>query len=142
MLKSESRYILALVAMVAAWLVSVCDVARADLTAEIETTLLEESLAGISWMLIGDSGEVSLGAAGLRDIPSQTAFTIDTRFHVGSLTKSPLTRSLRPQTIRRRVRQNPVRHPLLQVHLTVLRIPNKIPDQAQDGCGQATAYLG
>ena len=90
MLKSESRYSLALVAMVAAWLVSVCDVARADLTAEIETTLAEESLAGISWMLIGDGGEVSLGAAGLRDIPSQTAFTIDTRFHVGSLTKSLL----------------------------------------------------
>jgi hypothetical protein len=35
-------------------------------------------------------GEVSPGAAGLRDNPSQSDFTIDTRFHVGSLSKSLL----------------------------------------------------
>lgn len=90
MLKSESRHSVVLVAMVAAWMVSVCEVARADLTAEIETTLAEENLAGISWMLIGENGKVSLGAAGLRNNPAQSGFTVDTRFHVGSLTKSLL----------------------------------------------------
>lgn len=77
-------------ATVAAWMVSVCAVARADLTGDIETILAEENLAGIAWMLIGEDGEVRLGASGLRDHPDHAEFTTDTRFHVGSLTKSLL----------------------------------------------------
>jgi CubicO group peptidase (beta-lactamase class C family) len=57
---------------------------------EIELILAEEGLTGIAWSLIGENGEVSLGSAGLRDNPGRSDFTIDTRFHVGSLTKSLL----------------------------------------------------
>jgi CubicO group peptidase (beta-lactamase class C family) len=64
--------------------------AESDLQDDLETVLADEHLTGVSWMLIGESGEVSLGAAGLRDNPSQLEFTSDTRFHVGSVTKSLL----------------------------------------------------
>ena len=83
------RYLL--VALTSAFLsVSVC---RADvplLQGNIEMVLAEEGLTGIAWSLLSEDGEVSLGAAGLRDKPSRLDFTIDTQFHVGSLTKSLL----------------------------------------------------
>ena len=67
-----------------------CAAARADLTEDVEAILAEEKLAGIGWMLIGERGDLSLGAAGLRDNPGLVEFTTDTRFHVGSLTKTLL----------------------------------------------------
>lgn len=64
--------------------------ARADLQESIETVLSEEGLTGIAWSLIDGNGEVSIGTAGLRDSLVHASFTADTRFHVGSLTKSLL----------------------------------------------------
>jgi len=67
-----------------------CQVAEADLQKDVEKILVEEGLTGMAWTLIGKTGEVSIGAAGLRDNRSEAIFTSDTRFHVGSLTKSLL----------------------------------------------------
>lgn len=64
--------------------------ARADLQGSIETVLSEEDLTGISWSLIEENGKVGIGTTGLRDNPAHSSFTADTRFHVGSLTKSLL----------------------------------------------------
>ncbi|MFK8046927.1 MAG: serine hydrolase domain-containing protein [Halioglobus sp.] len=64
--------------------------AERDLQHDLETVLTQERLTGVAWMLIGESGEVNLGAAGLRDKPSKLNFTSDTRFHIGSVTKSLL----------------------------------------------------
>ena len=64
--------------------------ARADLQSDIETVLSGEGLTGIAWSLIGENGEVVIGTAGLRDNPAHSSFTADTRFHVGSLTKTLL----------------------------------------------------
>lgn len=69
---------------------SCCQAGAADLQTDIERVLAEEGLTGIVWTLIGEAGEVSVGAAGLRDNRTASAFTPDTRFHVGSLTKSVL----------------------------------------------------
>jgi len=70
--------------------VSLSTDANADLQGNIETVLSEEGLSGIAWSLVGENGEIDIGTAGLRDIPNHSSFTIDTRFHVGSLTKSLL----------------------------------------------------
>jgi CubicO group peptidase (beta-lactamase class C family) len=64
--------------------------AHADLQRDIETVLSEEGLSGIAWSLVGENGEVDIRTAGLRDNPTHSSFTVDTRFHVGSLTKSLL----------------------------------------------------
>ena len=56
----------------------------------VETVLTEEGLTGIAWALLEENGDVNLGTAGLRDNPAQVSFTVDTRFHVGSLTKTLL----------------------------------------------------
>lgn len=89
MLLARNIY-LAMVATIAVLPVSNCRAAATDLPSDLEIILIEEGLTGVAWSLIGENGEVSLGATGLRDNPSQSNFTIDTRFHVGSLTKSLL----------------------------------------------------
>ena len=89
MLPARNIY-LAIVATIAVLSVSNCRAAETDLQSDLEIILIEEGLTGIAWSLIGENGKVSLGALGLRDNPSQSNFTIDTRFHVGSLTKSLL----------------------------------------------------
>ena len=66
-------------------------VAAADLQEDLEMVLTEESLTGIAWTLIGEAGEASVGTAGLQDNHSGVPFATDTRFHVGSLTKTLLT---------------------------------------------------
>ena len=71
-------------------LTSICQVAQGSLESELKEVLAEEGLTGIAWALASKNGEVSPGAAGLRDRESQTRFTIDTRFHIGSVTKSLL----------------------------------------------------
>ena len=80
----------AVAAFIAVISIFVSGTAQADLHEEIEVILAEEGLTGIAWSLIGENGEVSLGAAGLRDNPGRSNFTVDTRFHVGSLSKSLL----------------------------------------------------
>lgn len=64
--------------------------ARAGLQSDIETVLSGEGLTGIAWSFIGENGEVVTGTAGLRDNLAHSSFTADTRFHVGSLTKTLL----------------------------------------------------
>ena len=76
--------------MVAILSVSYCRAAEPNLKDDLDEVLVQEGLTGVAWSLIGENGEVSIGAAGFRDNPSQTDFTANTRFHVGSLTKSLL----------------------------------------------------
>ena len=68
----------------------VCQATEANLQEDIEKILVEESLTGIAWTLVGESDELSIGAAGLQDNRAGLAFASDTRFHVGSLTKTLL----------------------------------------------------
>jgi len=89
MILSRIKYI-PVVATVAVLSVSVCPAADPVLQSSIEAVLAEEGLTGIAWSLVGEDGDVSLGTAGLRDNPSRIDFTVQTRFHVGSLTKSLL----------------------------------------------------
>jgi CubicO group peptidase (beta-lactamase class C family) len=64
--------------------------AESGLRKDLQAILIEEGLTGVAWSLVDSTGEVSLGAIGKRDGPNQTDFTTDTRFHVGSVTKSLL----------------------------------------------------
>ena len=89
MIHSRIKYLL-VVATVAVLSVSVYGADKPVLQGGIEAVLAEEGLTGIAWSLVGEDGEVSLGSAGLRDNPSRIDFTVQTRFHVGSLTKSLL----------------------------------------------------
>lgn len=63
---------------------------RAGLQKNIEQALVEEGLTGIAWTLVEPDAEIRVGSAGLRDNQSKTAFSAETRFHVGSLTKTVL----------------------------------------------------
>lgn len=63
--------------------------ARAELQQEMESILVQESLAGVTWMLL-DGDAVTTGTAGYQNLPSRKPFTSDTRVHVGSVTKSVL----------------------------------------------------
>ncbi len=67
-----------------------CRAAEPYLKRDLEIILAEEGLTGAAWILIDENGKESLGIIGTRNNPSQSDFTIDTRFHVGSLTKSLL----------------------------------------------------
>ena len=71
------------------WLI-VCLPAEADLKQSIENVLAEENLTGVAWTLVSEDGDVSIGSAGLQDNSSGLSFTPETRFHVGSLTKTLL----------------------------------------------------
>ena len=61
-----------------------------DLTSRLETILKEESLTGVAWTLLDESGVTYPGVLGYRDAETRSPFTQDTRFHVGSVTKSLL----------------------------------------------------
>ena len=65
-------------------------VSYADLHSDVQTVLEEEGLVGVTWALVSDDGNPTLGVAGLRDGPSHIEFSTDTRVHVGSLTKALL----------------------------------------------------
>ena len=67
-----------------------CPAAKADLQQDIEKVLVEEGLTGIAWALVGGNDEVSFNATGVQDNLAGSAFAPDTRFHVGSLTKTVL----------------------------------------------------
>ena len=81
---------LATAAIVAVLSVLYCRIAESNLQGDLDEVLVEEGLTGVAWSLVGSNGEVSLGATGLRDKPSRSDFTINTRFHVASVTKSLL----------------------------------------------------
>jgi CubicO group peptidase (beta-lactamase class C family) len=68
----------------------VCQATETGLQKDIERTLVEEGLTGIAWTLVSETGDVTIGAAGLQDNRDAVAFSTDTRFHVGSLTKTML----------------------------------------------------
>lgn len=91
-----------------------------DLPAQLDTLLAEEALVGMAWGLLdGDQG-ARVGAVGLRDNSAAIAFTTDTRFHVGSITKSLLaTGVLRLITIGSLELDSPV-NDYLPVNLPVL----------------------
>lgn len=80
----------AIVALIAFLLVSPSQAAERDLQDDIGSVLAEEGLTGAAWVLIGDGGGIILDAAGFSDNENKTRFTTDTRFHVGSVTKSLL----------------------------------------------------
>jgi len=80
----------ALVATFAIFLATLCHASDTELQEAVNKVLTEEGLAGTAWALVEEDAGVNLGAAGLRDNPAQVSFTIDTKFHVGSLTKSLL----------------------------------------------------
>lgn len=82
--------ILTLAAAIAVLWTSICGATEAELQKDIETVLSEEGLTGIAWALVEKNGKVKPGAAGFRDNPAELGFTNNTRFHVGSLTKSVL----------------------------------------------------
>lgn len=84
-IRPKSLMIAALTAIV---LNSSCLAGEPQLQGRIEGVLSTQRLSGVAWALVGENGESTLGAAGFRDYPSRTEFTIGTRFHVGSLTKS------------------------------------------------------
>lgn len=65
-------------------------IAAADPQETIETILTDEGLTGVAWTLIHGPREVSIGSAGVQDSVAGSGFSPDTRFHVGSLTKSLL----------------------------------------------------
>jgi len=67
-----------------------CLAAEADLKENIERVLADEGLTGIAWTLSGDVSGAKVDAAGSRDNLTGLAFSPDTQFHVGSLTKSLL----------------------------------------------------
>jgi CubicO group peptidase (beta-lactamase class C family) len=106
-----------------------CRATDADLQKDIERILVEEGLTGIAWTLIGGTGEFSVGAAGLQDNHTGLAFASDTRFHVGSLTKTLLaTGVLRLATEGR-----------IELDAPVLRyLPNLFPDDPPAGFSDVT----
>lgn len=67
-----------------------CMAGSAGLGTAIERILADENLTGIGWSLVSADDGMRIGAAGLRDNAAGLAFTPDTRFHVGSLTKTVL----------------------------------------------------
>jgi CubicO group peptidase (beta-lactamase class C family) len=86
MQRAQLARIVFISAIAGLWLLA-SQVVEADRQEDIETILAEEDLIGIAWSLIADAGEVTIGTAGLQDNVSGAAFSADTRFHVGSLTK-------------------------------------------------------
>ena len=87
MLLVRNKY-LATAALVVLLSASYCPTAEPNLQSDLDEVLVQEGLTGVVWSLVSESGKVSLGATGLRDNLLQSEFTIDTRFHVGSVTKS------------------------------------------------------
>ncbi|MDJ0654241.1 MAG: serine hydrolase domain-containing protein [Xanthomonadales bacterium] len=54
----------------------------------------EEGLTGIVWALVHENGDITSGSAGVSDNRTGVGFAPDTRFHVGSLTKTVLATGL------------------------------------------------
>ncbi|HKJ18721.1 MAG TPA: serine hydrolase domain-containing protein [Xanthomonadales bacterium] len=67
-----------------------CHARGQDLTSTLISILAEEGLTGVAWSLVDESGVVTLGSAGMQDNEASIKFSTNTRFHVGSVTKSLL----------------------------------------------------
>lgn len=89
-MRSIQSGILALLAVPVLFSAFPCHAAGSHLQKSLEVLLAEEGLTGAAWVLIGEGGSKSFGALGMRDSLNHSEFTTDTRFHVGSLTKSVL----------------------------------------------------
>lgn len=63
---------------------------ESNLEKSIRNAIVEEGLTGIAWTLVSANGDVTLGSAGVKDNSTGIAFAPDTRFHVGSMTKTVL----------------------------------------------------
>ncbi len=74
----------------AAFWTSIGSAAQSSLNTSLENVLAEEGLTGMAWTLVLSPDQVSTGAVGVRDKPGGLPFTKETRFHVGSLTKTVL----------------------------------------------------
>lgn len=83
----------------------------AELQNSIEATLQDEQLTGMAWTLVHPGGEVTTGSAGFSNASTQTSFTEESRFHVGSVTKTVLaTGVLRLVTLGKIALDTPVQH--------------------------------
>lgn len=71
-----------------------CLAAESNLEDDIGRVIVEEGLTGVAWSLVGEGGEVTLGSSGVQDSRTGRGFATDTRFHVGSLTKTLLATGL------------------------------------------------
>ena len=111
-----------------AWSVA-SEASDVDLKNEIGKILVEEKLVGIAWALIDETGESGIGNAGVRDGRERLGFNSDTRFHVGSLTKTLLaTGVLRLATEGR-----------IDLDAQVIQyIPNLFPDRPSAGFSDVT----
>ena len=61
-----------------------------DIGAEIQSILIEEGLAGATWVVVSPERGIISGAAGYRDNRSRGPMEASTRIHVGSITKAVL----------------------------------------------------
>ena len=61
-----------------------------ELQTTVESLLKDEQLTGIAWTLVQPGGDVATGSAGFSNAATQTTFKEDSRFHVGSITKTVL----------------------------------------------------
>lgn len=68
----------------------ICLATESNLENSVRNAIVEEGLTGIAWTLVRANGEVALGSAGVKDNSTGAAFAPDTRFHVGSMTKTVL----------------------------------------------------
>lgn len=85
------NFCLRILALFQFFFASVSFASDTDLRDSIWGVLTEEGLTGAAWMLIGINGETGLAATGFSDNKNKISFTTDTRFHVGSITKSLLS---------------------------------------------------
>ena len=67
-----------------------CLGAESNLEDDLQRVIAEEGLTGIAWSLVRDNGEVVSGSTGVQNNGTGDGFAPDTRFHVGSLTKTLL----------------------------------------------------
>lgn len=105
------------------WLFSlpVSSVASVDseLQNTIEGTLQDEQLTGVAWTLVHPGGEVTTGSAGISNAITQTSFTEESRFHVGSVTKTVFaTGVLRLVSLGKIALDTPVQHYLPNLKLS------------------------
>lgn len=68
----------------------VCLATESNLENDIRNAIVEEGLTGIAWTLVRANGDKNLGSVGVKDNHAGIVFAPDTRFHVGSLTKTVL----------------------------------------------------
>ena len=81
--------VLGALAFALSWSVD-CIGADVNLEDALNAVVAEEGLTGVVWSFVNDNGEITLGSAGASDNITRQGFASDSRFHVGSLTKTLL----------------------------------------------------